>query len=265
PVIIAAGSAVVSGHCQRLRLPPWMACEHARHCLFVRVFKLMSSAGPDSAPATGFRGWSAYWHRIISGPAIVGRGEQKMARTVDGSAGGTGFAGLWTSDIGPTLSLGLPIVGAQLAQIAINTTDVVMIGWLGATELAAAVLAFNLYILFWLFGMGLLHAVVPLAAKARGERKPRELRRSVRMGFWIVALYCLPVWVVLWQTEALLLLLRQDPEVSSLAGGYMRLMQWSMLTSLGVMAVRNFVSVMGRTQIILTTTVAGAVLNGVLD
>ena len=72
------------------------------------------------------------------------------------------LARLWEDDIRPTLVLGVPIAGAQVAQIAVNTTDVLMIGWLGAVELAAAVLAFNLYIVFWLFGIGVLQAVIPL-------------------------------------------------------------------------------------------------------
>lgn len=77
---------------------------------------------------------------------------------------------LWRSDIRPTLSLGLPLAGAQLAQMAINTTDVLMIGRLGAQELAASVLAFNFYMLVWFFGMGVLQAVIPLAARARGQK-----------------------------------------------------------------------------------------------
>ena len=138
-----------------------------------------------------------------------------MARPGEIRSGG-GLSSLWKSDILPTLALGSPIAGAQLAQMAINTTDVVMVGWLGAQALAAMVLAFNLYILIWLFGMGVLQAVIPLAAKARGERNPRELRRAVRMGFWVVALYSIPALLVLWHTEAILLALGQEAEVARL-------------------------------------------------
>ena len=46
----------------------------------------------------------------------------------------------WRDHIAAVLKLGLPLVGAQLAQIIIGTTDTVMIGWLGARELAAGTL-----------------------------------------------------------------------------------------------------------------------------
>jgi len=172
---------------------------------------------------------------------------------------------LWRREIWATLSLGLPLVGAQLAQIAINTTDVLMIGWLGAEDLAAAVLAFNLFILFWFFGMGTAQAVIPLAAKARGKRAARDLRRTVRMGLWVVTLYCLPVWVILWNTEEILIVLGQDPEISRMAAVYMRALQWSMLPSLGIMALRGFLTVMERTQFVLWATIGGAILNAIID
>ncbi len=188
-----------------------------------------------------------------------------MARSVETPSLGSARGALWTSDIRPTLALGLPIAGAQLAQMAINTTDVVMVGWLGPTELAAMVLAFNLYILLWLFCMGVLQAVVPMAAKARGQRQPRELRRAVRMGFWVVAFYSLLVLGLLWHTQEILLAFGQDAEVSRLAGGYMRVMMFSLPPSLMTMAIRNFVTVMGKTQVVLWATVAGAVVNAILD
>uniref|UniRef100_UPI003BAAD53A MATE family efflux transporter n=1 Tax=Stappia sp. TaxID=1870903 RepID=UPI003BAAD53A len=175
------------------------------------------------------------------------------------------LARLWEDDIRPTLVLGVPIAGAQVAQIAVNTTDVLMIGWLGAVELAAAVLAFNLYIVFWLFGIGVLQAVIPLAARARGERRARDLRRAVRMGFWFVILYSVPVMGVLWFTEDLMLGLGQDPRVAALAGVYMRVMLFSLIPSLMIMALRSFITVLEKANIVLWATVAGAVLNAGFD
>ncbi|MBG6159507.1 MATE family multidrug resistance protein [Labrenzia sp. EL_159] len=172
---------------------------------------------------------------------------------------------LWQSDILPTLSLGMPLAGAQLAQMAINTTDVLMIGRLGAVELAASVLAFNFYMLLWFFGMGILQAVIPFAARALGQRKPRELRRAVRMGFWVAVLFCIPVWLVLFFIESILVLMGQKQELAELAGTYMRVLQWTMLPALLIMAIRGFLTVMERTQVVLWATIAGAIINAILD
>ncbi len=188
-----------------------------------------------------------------------------MAQQASRVAGPEEPVSLWRSDIRPTLELGLPLAGAQIAQMAINTTDVLMIGRLGAEELAASVLAFNFYTLTWFFGMGVLQAVIPLAARARGARRPRELRRVVRMGFWVCVLYCLPVWVLLSFTESILLGLKQDPVLADLAGGYMTTLQWTLLPGLLIMAVRGFLTVMERTQVVLLATLAGVGVNAVVD
>ncbi|MXN65345.1 MATE family efflux transporter [Stappia sp. GBMRC 2046] len=178
---------------------------------------------------------------------------------------GGGISSLWKSDIWPTLALGSPIAGAQLAQMAINTTDVVMVGWLGAEPLAAMVLAFNLYIVIWLFGMGVLQAVIPLGAKARGERNPRELRRAVRMGLWVVAFYSVPALFVLWHTQAILLALGQEAEVARLAGLYMQVLMFALPPSLATMAIRNFITVMEKAQVVLWATVSAALVNALFD
>src|SRR4051794_8096561 len=47
----------------------------------------------------------------------------------------------WPAHLKATLILGMPLIGAQLAQLGINTTDVLIIGRLGTTQLAAMVLA----------------------------------------------------------------------------------------------------------------------------
>ena len=171
----------------------------------------------------------------------------------------------WFAHVRATLALGLPLVGAQLAQMAINVTDTVMIGWLGPRELAAAVLATQTFFLFWMFGVGLAQAVMPLAAAAEGRRDVRGVRRSVRMGLWVILAYSALAMIPLWHTEGILLLLGQEPEVAGLAGAFMRILQWSMFASLFVMVLRSYLSVLHRAHVVLWATVAGALLNAGFD
>ncbi len=186
-----------------------------------------------------------------------------VSQASDGAAR-TGLP-LWGAEIRATLALGVPIAGAQLAQTAINTTDVLMIGQLGTEPLAASVLAFNLYIMTWLFGCGLVQAVMPLAAKARGENNMREVRRSVRMGLWVVIAYSIPAMVLMWHTETLLVWVGQDPEVAASSGYYMRYLQWTLPPSLATIGMRNFVGVMEKAQVVMWATVAGALFNVLAD
>lgn len=164
-----------------------------------------------------------------------------------------------------TLVLGLPLAGAQLAQMSINVTDTALIGRLGPEPLAAAVLAAQAFFLVWMFGAGFAQAVMPVAAAAAGRGDVRGIRRSVRMGLWVVLLYGALVMAPLWHTEAILLALGQEPRVSALAGSFMRILQWSMFPALLLVTLRSYLGVLGRANVILAITVFGAILNGALD
>ncbi|WP_244630942.1 MATE family efflux transporter [Aureimonas sp. ME7] len=163
------------------------------------------------------------------------------------------------------LLLGLPLIGAQLAQMSINVTNTILIGWLGPVELAAAVLATQTFYLFWMFGSGFAYAVMPMVAAASGQDDTRSVRRSVRMGLWVVAFYSLAVMVPLWFTEWILLRLGQDPEVAALSGSYMRVLQWSMLPYLSTFVLRSFLSALERPRPVLVITLFGALLNGLAN
>ncbi|MDD7911879.1 MULTISPECIES: MATE family efflux transporter [Pseudovibrio] len=171
----------------------------------------------------------------------------------------------WLAETKAMLILGVPLIGAQLAQMAINATDTLMIGWLGATELAASVLALQLFFMTWLAGLGIIQAVMPLASRAEGQGDVRGVRRAARMGIWIAVSYTSLGMVLLWHGESILLYLQQDPEVSKIAGEYLRVVQWSMYPSLIVVALRCFLTCIQKAQIVLWATLVSAVVNAVLD
>ena len=59
----------------------------------------------------------------------------------------------WKGHVLATLSLGIPLIGAQLAQLGINVTDVFIMGRLGTAELAAMVLASQYFFTLFIFGV----------------------------------------------------------------------------------------------------------------
>ena len=171
----------------------------------------------------------------------------------------------WSAHARTTLLLGVPLVGSQLGGMAMNTTDTVMLGWYGVTELAAGSIATQVLFTVMMFGAGFAYAVVPMAAQAEGQGDMRQVRRSVRMGLWVVALYCLCVIPLLWFTEALLLMVGQDEEVAALAGTYMRVAQWSMFPLILWWSLRGFLTVIERTRVVFWATMAGVLLNALLN
>src|SRR2546423_6436558 len=127
-----------------------------------------------------------------------------------------------------TLKLAWPIALTQLGQIAMMTTDLALIGRLGDQAVAGAALAHLVLFTTFVLGMGLVSAVAPLAAQAYGARKPRMVRRALRVGLWAALLVGLPLTAVLLQGERLLLALGQTPEMAALAKRYLFGLVWSL-------------------------------------
>ncbi|MFD2237016.1 MATE family efflux transporter [Aureimonas populi] len=176
-------------------------------------------------------------------------------------AKGIGIGNSWGAHVRGTLLLGLPLAGAQLAQMSINVADTVLVGRLGTTELAAAVLTTQFFHLVWMLGSGFAIAVMPMAASAAGQGDIVSVRRSVRMGLWVCGLYSAAVMPLMWQTEAIMLALGQDPVVADLCRQYMRVLQWSMFPALAVMVLRSFLSALERPQVVLIVTILGSLFN----
>ncbi|PHR17079.1 MAG: MATE family efflux transporter [Hoeflea sp.] len=171
----------------------------------------------------------------------------------------------WSAHIWATLALGLPLVGTQIAQIAIATTDVVMLGWYGTEELAATVLGSQAFFIVFIFGSGFASAILPLAAQAEGRNDPTHVRRSVRMGMWILLIYSVLAMPFLWQLEPALIALGQKPELAALASDYIRIAQWGMFPAVMMMALRSFFAARSRAAIVLWSALVGTVVNAILN
>ena len=171
----------------------------------------------------------------------------------------------WPAHFRATLTLGLPIIGTQMAQTGINFIDTIMLGWLGAEALAASVLATTLFFIALVVGFGLANAVMPLAAQASSEGDIRSLRRSVRMGFWVVMIYGALMMPVLWNTETILLAIGQKPELASMAQEYIRVAQWAIFPVLTVSVLRSYLSALERMQIVLWITLVAVGVNAFLN
>ena len=177
-----------------------------------------------------------------------------------------GPQGAWGAEFRAMLSLAWPLVLTNLSQVALATTDVIMMGWLGPDALASGALGVNLNFAFLIFGIGLVTATAPLIAIELGKRRHavREVRRTVRQGFWAALAITIPVWFVLWQAEPILLALGQEPHLVRGAAAYLHTFQWAFLPFLWYIVLRNFVSALERPLIALWISGAAIAVNASL-
>lgn len=167
-------------------------------------------------------------------------------------------------EFGETLKLAVPLALTQLGQIAMMTTDLAFIGRLGSDTVAAAALGHTVFFVIFTFGMGLVSAVSPLAAQAFGARDPRMARRALRVGLWAALLIALPVMMLPFRGEAILLALGQSPTASKLAQQYLFGLAWGILPALWFIAIRGFMSAVNRPEPVLWITLAAIPANALL-
>jgi MATE family multidrug resistance protein len=169
----------------------------------------------------------------------------------------------WSAEFRATLSLAWPLVFTNLAQIALNTTDIIVLGRLGPQALAAGTLGVNLYFAILIFAIGLITATAPMMAESFGRKRKvvRDVRRTFRQGLWSAVFLSVPAWLVLWHAEIILVAFGQEPTLAADAQTFTRALQWGMLPTLGFIALRSFVSALERPLWALWVTAVAILFN----
>ena len=154
----------------------------------------------------------------------------------------------WPAEARATVALAYPLVLTNLAQALIPATDVVLLGWAGPQVLAAGSLGVNLYNACMIFGVGVMIAASPMMARALGQRSHnvRDVRRTVRQSLWAAVALVIPIWLLLWHAEGLLLLFRQEPVLARQAAQLVRPMMIGMLPLFVYQVLKSFVSALER-------------------
>jgi len=149
--------------------------------------------------------------------------------------------------------------------MALHVTDTVIIGWYGAAELAAVGLGASTFFILFILGSGFGHAVTPLAASALGREDETQARRATRMGMWLSILFGIFLFPLTWFSGPIFTALGQTPEVAGLGQDFLRIAGLGMIPALLINALRGFLAAAERTAIVLWVTLAGVLLNALLN
>ncbi|WP_369362203.1 MATE family efflux transporter [Streptomyces sp. CG4] len=178
--------------------------------------------------------------------------------------------------------LAVPLILTQLAQVALTTTDTVMMGLLGTTELAAGGLAIVIFNQIRTMGVGLVTSVgnQVAAAAARAEQAaaqstddaqepahpaPDEVRAVVRASLSVATLAGTVGAVVMILIGQLLTWLGQNPDVVGLTQHMLYALAPGLLPCLWFQAIRQFTVGMRRPQALLQITLASIAVNAGLN
>src|SRR3954471_20250872 len=173
----------------------------------------------------------------------------------------------WRDELRAMLALAWPLILANLTQQVIQATDVLLMGRLGATQLAAATLALNMTFTFNIFLLGLITASSPMMATALGQRSNavRDVRRTFRAGLWLIAIAMPPYWLLLWHVGDLMLAFGKSAERASQGQTFLRAYMWCTAPWLLFQLLRSFVSALERPRVVLWFSIGGIAVNALLS
>src|SRR3954451_12582637 len=186
---------------------------------------------------------------------------------MDVAVNGKARGDAWAVELRATFALAWPLILANLTQQTIQATDILLMGRLGATQLAAATLALNLTFTFNLFLMGLITASSPMMATALGQRfnAVRDVRRTFHAGLWLLAVALPPYWFLLWHVGVIMRAFGEPAELASQGQTFLRAYMWSTAPWLLFQLLRSFVSALERPRVVLWLSISGIIINALLS
>jgi MATE family multidrug resistance protein len=167
------------------------------------------------------------------------------------------------TELPPTLRLALPLVLAELGWMSMGIVDTMMVGRLpnSATAMGAVSLGSSIFIVFGLFGGGMLLGLDTLVSQAFGAGKREDCHRSLINGIYLslvlTPLLAAPVWVLpRWLRSA-----EVSPEVLGLAIPYTKVLVIGLFPLLLYFAVRRCLQAMNMVKPVAFALVTANLIN----
>ncbi|MEJ1970741.1 MAG: MATE family efflux transporter [Rhizomicrobium sp.] len=176
-------------------------------------------------------------------------------------------AAAWIAETRELLKLAGPLILTQLAQMAIGTTDTLMLARFSTAALAGAVLGNTMFYFCWLLGSGPTAAVAPMIAHILGADPGdrTHVRVVARMGFWSVLMIGLPLVVFLQFAHPILLALGQSEQLAGAASRFVMPLSVGLPFSLAFQVLRNYSTALSRPHASLIVMGISVCLNVVFD
>jgi len=160
------------------------------------------------------------------------------------------------------LWLALPILGAQLAQVAMGTVDVAMSGHASARDLAAVSVGSSLWLPLVLFMIGTLMGLTPIVAQHVGARRFGAIRPAMHQALWVAVVLGLILALAVRMLAAPVFELMLVPaDVAALAARYLEGVAFGLPAIAAYETLRFYSDGMGHTRASLLFALLGLAVN----
>ncbi|MHC5353555.1 MATE family efflux transporter [Myroides sp. LJL115] len=159
------------------------------------------------------------------------------------------------------IQLAYPIILAMLGHTIVGVIDNIMVGKIGATELAAASLANSFVFIAIALGVGFSTAITPLTAHSDAEKNVEEGRGIFINGLFLCCVLGLFLFGVIFFAKPLLIYMKQPQEVIVLAKPFLDIVALSLVPLIIYQAYKQFSDGKSRTKNSMYATIISNVTN----
>lgn len=164
-----------------------------------------------------------------------------------------------------TFNLAWPLILTQVGHIITGMVDTIFLGRIGVAEQAAGIFANNIFVLLLVFGIGLSYATTPLVTAANENNdlttKAALFKNSMALNLGTSFL----LFLVLFFSAPLLNYLQQPEEVVRLATPFYEVLIFSLLPLSLFFVCKQYCEGLSNTRAALIISIAGNLLNIVLN
>ena len=157
--------------------------------------------------------------------------------------------------------LGMPILIAQLAQMANGVIDTVMAGHASAEDLAGVGIGTSIWVPVLLFFVGVLGALQPIISGHLGAGEVRKIMPTTWQGIYIALAAMVLMILLLINVQPLLAILKLDTTTALIADGYLKAFSWGVPALLLLIALRGLTDGLGHTRVIMVFSLLSTLLN----
>ncbi|MCW8983332.1 MAG: MATE family efflux transporter, partial [Gammaproteobacteria bacterium] len=125
-----------------------------------------------------------------------------------------------------TTKLTLPLVAGNVATLSMGFVDTVMVGHLGARELAAVGLGGAVWMTYTLFVIGMTMVLAPLISHLTGEGRRSEVGGLVHQMLYLALAMGGLLWLALNSSQLLLVWVGVEATIIPLVMDYLRAIAW---------------------------------------
>lgn len=159
------------------------------------------------------------------------------------------------------LKLAYPIILGMLGHTVVGIVDNIMVGKLGATELAAVSLGNSFVFIAMSLGIGFSTAITPLVAEADGKGDVEKGRSAFHHGLYLCTILGVVLFAIIFFSKPLIAFMGQPKHVVDLAKPYLDIVAFSLIPLIMFQAYKQFADGMSETKYSMWATILANITN----